>query len=138
VGCSRDLAALGLLAILAGCPQDDGNEEDTDHTAEDSDVGRGDTDAMMDAVCELHSWQTVGQPFLSTWCGPCHGPDLRPAQRQGAPPELVLATEDDAYQWADRIRARALRATPDMPPVPGPSPEAIARMATYLDCLYRD
>lgn len=137
MACSPRTAWVVLVLLGCGEAPSDATPQDSDTVDSDSDPVF-DTDALDDEVCALHTWQTVGQPFLSTWCGPCHGPDLTPAQRQEAPPELILATEDDAYRWADRIRARALRGTPDMPPVGGPSADEIARMATYLDCLYRD
>lgn len=136
MGSLRRGAATVLLASLglAGCATDPDPDEavDTDVVA-DTDPPAVDSDD----ACGLYTWETVGAPFLATWCGPCHGPDLSPAQRQEAPPEVILASEGDALQWAARIRARALGPSPTMPPVPGPSVEEIARMATYLDCLTR-
>lgn len=118
-----------LCGALAGCVVVEG-AQDTDPDR-DAPPGLIDTDDR----CALTTWRTVGGPFLATWCGPCHGTAVLPADRQGAPEGVVLDTEDDAHRWADRIVVRALGDAPTMPPVGAPDADTRAQMAAYLACL---
>ena len=122
-----------LLALVACAPAPADAPDDTD----DTDVG-AETDApAADSAdpCALRTWETVGAPFVTTWCAPCHAPDLAVAERGGAPPEVDLATEADVVRWLDRVRARATGDAPTMPPAGGPDAETGAAFAAWLTCL---
>lgn len=135
---SLALRAWGVSVALA-CACGEGPEApvevDTDPLPVDTDLLPRPNDTGLNDPCDWHTWQTVGQPFLTTWCAPCHGGGLGPAQRQGAPVDVVIDTEDQAIQFASRIRARTLGDEVQMPPVGAPSDAERERMAAYLDCV---
>jgi thiol-disulfide isomerase/thioredoxin len=88
--------------------------------------------------CSLRTWDTVGAPFVATWCTPCHSSALPVAERSGAPYGVDFDTEADVVAHLDRFQARALDAagTPaGMPPSGGPDAALLARVQTWLDCL---
>lgn len=125
-----------LLLALAACatPDDADGPADT----EPADTEPADTDVpTVDTAdpCALRTWETVGAPFVTTWCAPCHAPDLALAERSGAPPEVDLATEADVVRWLDRVRARATGDAPTMPPAGGPEADTVAAFAAWLVCL---
>ena len=80
------------------------------------------------------TYETVGAPFLSTWCTPCHHSDLEGDERAGATVTVNLETYDLAIMHLDRIEARALGAAPTMPPAGGPSSDDLERFAFWLEC----
>lgn len=93
-----------------------------------------DTDTAGDP-CALYTWDVVGAPFVRTWCTPCHGAALPPAQRSGAPPDVDLDTEADVLAHAARVLARTVGDNPTMPPAAGPDEAERALFATYVACL---
>ena len=84
-------------------------------------------------------YDNFGAGFLSTHCTGCHSSLLPLEQREGAPEGVDLNTYADVLMWADRIEARALAQTPDMPPGGGPGAEELALLAEWLRCeVYPD
>jgi uncharacterized membrane protein len=128
--CPLALAALPLAACGLFAPGAPAGPQGS--TPED--VVVGDT---ADA-CSLRTWDTVGAPFVATWCTPCHSSALPVAERSGAPSGVDFDTEADVLARLDRFQARALDAagTPAaMPPSGGPDAALLARVQTWLDCL---
>ena len=80
------------------------------------------------------TYKTVGAPFLSTWCTPCHHSDLEGDERAGATVGVNVESYDLVITHLDRIEARALGAAPTMPPAGGPSPDDLERFAFWLEC----
>lgn len=83
------------------------------------------------AACAGYDWDTVGAPFLFTWCTPCHAPTAE--DRHDAPEGVDLDTLEGARTWAARVEARAIDDR-TMPPAGGPRAEELAAFATWLDC----
>jgi uncharacterized membrane protein len=81
--------------------------------------------------CEGYDWDTVGAPFLYTWCTPCHSATT--ADRHGAPEAVDLETLEAARTWAPRIEQRAI-VERTMPPAGGPLPDELDAFATWLAC----
>ncbi len=119
---------LGLLGVGACAVGTDVSDADDTETADTVPTDTADP-------CAALTWSTVGAPFVTTWCAPCHAGDLPRAQRSGAPVEVVLDDEASVRERRSRVEARATVAPATMPPAGGPSPEAIARFAAWLTCL---
>lgn len=100
-----------LLLILSGCTEDGGD---------------------CDPTQPRQTWETFGRGFLVAQCQPCHASTTN--DRFGAPEDVLFDTEEDAWEWADRILARATGDTPDMPPAGGPTPEDRLRLEQWLGC----
>ena len=86
--------------------------------------------------CEVTtaSYETVGEPFMSTWCTPCHHSELVGDDRPVGSEAVNLDTFELVIEHLDRIEVRAASEAPTMPPGGGPSEEDIERLRLWLDC----
>lgn len=91
-------------------------------------------DTGRDPACADLTWETAGAPVALTWCAPCHGSGLAPADRADAPVDVDLDSAAGVLAWADRVLARATGPEPDMPPAGGPTEAARARLAAWILC----
>jgi hypothetical protein len=93
------------------------------------------TEGDEDENCpDYITYQTVGKPFMTTWCTPCHNSNLAEDERAGA---YTYANFDDYEQvlsHSDRILARIQDTAYPMPPAGGIPEETIQRMMTWLEC----
>ncbi len=112
-----------LLMALVGC----GNKVE---------VEPGDTEVTYVSEtadpCAIWTWQTAGQPFVATWCTPCHASALRGANRAGAPVGVDLDTYEDTLRLLERVEVRSLNET--MPPTGGPSADDLELLRRWLEC----
>ncbi len=92
-------------------------------------------DGAAPPICDpALSWTQVGEPFVRTWCTPCHAAGLAGPERFGAPPGLDLESHADVVAWADRIAAVAVPEHATMPPAgPAPADERL-RLGAWLSC----
>lgn len=142
---ARPSAVVALLA--AGCgyiePMTVSCEPDT---GEDSglvvvtDTGGGDTGspprptAEADCGDPLLTWETVGDPFVRTWCTSCHSSALAEEHRQGAPVGVDFDSYDNVIAYAARIEARVTSDDAPMPPAGTPDADEEARFLEWLAC----
>lgn len=96
------------------------------------DDGAGDT---ATDPCDAYTWETVGGPFMLTWCAPCHAAALPAPRRQGAPADVNLHTEQATLSHGPRVLARATGPAASMPPRGGPSDDDRERLATWIQCV---
>jgi uncharacterized membrane protein len=91
---------------------------------------------MKQDVCETTtaSYATVADPFMRTWCTPCHHTELEGPDRPLGSEGVNLDTYELVISHLDRIEARALADTPTMPPGGGPSDEELTRLELWLEC----
>jgi hypothetical protein len=84
------------------------------------------------------TWENFGQPFLLTWCVPCHSPYLSgegdPNARQDAPIGSDFDTYAHYMDWDADIYGRAAADNTSMPPAGGPSSEDRAMLAEWIAC----
>ena len=76
------------------------------------------------------TYQTVGAPFVDSWCRGCHSIDA--TTRQRAPANINFDTLDEI-----RVRLLDVDSTVSlrtMPPAGGPSDDERALMVTWLRC----
>ncbi|MEM6926522.1 MAG: hypothetical protein AAF602_06325 [Myxococcota bacterium] len=85
-------------------------------------------------LCAAYTWDTVGHPFVLSWCTGCHGEGVPEGQRAGAPVGVDLDTEALVATFAERIAVRATGTEPDMPPAGGPSDREIEDLEMWLAC----
>jgi hypothetical protein len=126
--------ALIALAPLAACALFGPSEPAGPLGSTPDDIVVGDTADP----CSLRTWDTVGAPFVATWCAPCHSGALPVAERSGAPYGVDFDDEADVIARRERFQARAIDAagTPAaMPPSGGPDAALLARVQTWLICL---
>ena len=111
----------GLCTFLAACP---GNPDDPVPT-----------DCPPDSVA---TWDNFGEPFLLTWCTPCHSSHLSgfgdPNERQDAPLGSDFDTYSHYMDWDTDVYARAAAENTSMPPAGGPTPEDRAMLAEWIAC----
>ena len=96
-------------------------------------------DVMQDppqGPCETTtaSYETVGEPFMRTWCTPCHHEELEGRYRPAGSEDVDLNSYALVRQHLDRIEARALGESPTMPPAGGPSPGDLDRLRLWIEC----
>ncbi len=149
-----NLWRFGFAVLLGvGCtgtsvpPDTDGvDTEETAETSEDSDTSTvdtedssddtDDTDAVVDTDIEcsdLVTYETVGEPFLLTWCTPCHSSTLSEEERQEAPLELNFDTYAGTFAELEEIFEEAVEGE-DMPPAGGPTPEERQLFGEWIVC----
>lgn len=121
---------MALTALLAACAP-----APTDAPARDTDVSVVTPDDTDPDVCADHTWDTVGAPFVLTWCTPCHSADVKGELRRGAPASINFDTEQDAVALAAEMGFVAARPNPTMPPAGGPDEATRARFATWVACV---
>ncbi|MFT5682962.1 MAG: putative membrane protein [Myxococcota bacterium] len=107
-----------MLWILLAC----GGDKSADDTAEPVDCA------------QVTNWNTVGAPFIYTWCTPCHSPTLSGEDRQGAPEGVDFGEIEDVWDYADRIEARVFAQSSPMPPAGGPTETELAELADWIAC----
>ncbi len=78
------------------------------------------------------TWANFGQGFLIENCQACHASTS--SDRQGAPEAVVFDTEEDAWEWSERILGRATGEAPDMPPQDGIDADDRTRLELWLTC----
>ena len=101
---------LALCALLAACGDD------------------------VDRQCATSSatYDTVGKPYIESWCRGCHAADVPITMRQNAPLDVNFDTLADVRTQLVPIATTIENAT--MPPEGGPSAADNARMLQWLDC----
>jgi hypothetical protein len=106
------------LVLLAAC-KDGGGGEDTGDPCDPA----------------LYNYETVGSPYLSSWCVSCHTSVLSGERsRAGAPEGVDFNTYLDFLQQIDKIPNYALGEEPLMPPAGGPSSESYALFSHWVEC----
>ena len=80
------------------------------------------------------TWTSAGQPFVTTWCTPCHSSTVIGDDRQGAPVGVDFDTYNATTTWAGSLRPQVAGDTASMPPAGGPSREDRADFVAWLDC----
>ncbi len=79
------------------------------------------------------TYDNFGKGFLDRWCQDCHGEKASP--RNGAPPDYVFGSREDAIAHRGRIFAKAAGDNMSMPPGNGgPSADERAKLADWLAC----
>lgn len=86
--------------------------------------------------CEVSTanYQTVGEPFMRTWCTPCHHSELDGPDRPAGSENINLDTYELVITHLERIEARALGDMPTMPPAGGPTEADLNELSKWLDC----
>ena len=117
-------------------PQNEGTAEESSALlpTEDERVAIETEDDDVGSCPDYINYQTVGKPFMTTWCTACHNSSLEEGDRAGA---YTYANFDD-YEMvtahSDRILARIQDSAYPMPPAGGVPEEVIERMVTWLEC----
>lgn len=88
-----------------------------------------DTDSQCTSAM---TYQTVGAPYLASWCTGCHSADLPASMRRLAPTSVNLDNVDDVRALRDRVTT--VIGTGQMPPEGGPSADEKQLMLTWLGC----
>lgn len=79
------------------------------------------------------TYDNFGKGFLDRWCQECHGEKASP--RNGAPPDYVFGSREEASAHKDRIFAKAAGDNMSMPPgTGGPSLDERQKLADWLAC----
>ena len=89
------------------------------------------------SCADVYTWTTVGAPFVTTWCTPCHSPELLDtADRQGAPVHVVIDSPETVQQWALVIEAVMWSEDEEvrMSHGGGPTAEELTAFQAWLDC----
>jgi hypothetical protein len=86
------------------------------------------------ASCEDASWEALAQPFLTTWCTPCHASTVLEEDRRGAPVGMDFDTWEGAHLFADAIARRSNDEEALMPPGGGTSPTEREQIARWAEC----
>ena len=134
------LSLLVIIALLAACEETPSGTAPSGDAHSPSDVepsNGGDAfEARGQDPCETTSatYETVGEPFMRTWCTPCHHSELVGDDRPLGSEGVNLDTYSLVIEHLDRIEVRALGDNPTMPPAGGPSPEDLERLAFWLEC----
>ena len=88
-----------------------------------------------DESCSDHiTYQTVGKPFMTTWCTPCHNSNLPEEERAGAYTYADFDDYEQVLSHSDRILARIQDVAYPMPPTGGIPEDTLERMVTWLEC----
>ena len=80
------------------------------------------------------SWDGFTQPFLTTWCTPCHSSSLTGDSRLGAPEGMNFDTWEGANTWASLILNASTGPDPLMPPAGGPTEEELEHLTEWVSC----
>ncbi len=106
----------GVLCLLLGCAEE--AVEDT-----------GDACAEVPQV----AYENWGEGFLVENCQSCHASTA--ANRYGAPEGVSFDTVEEAWEWQDRILARAVEdSSAPMPPAGGVPEEDLQRLVWWFEC----
>ena len=134
MGSLMRVSLIAVVLILSAC-EDAGVTEAPGASMEPAAPSEETVTRQLDP-CETTtaSYETVGEPFMRTWCTPCHHTELDGADRPLGSESVNLDTYALVTQHLDRIEARALGENPTMPPGGGPSEEELERVAFWLEC----
>ena len=91
-------------------------------------------EAPNPCVEQGNTWERTAQPFLTTWCTPCHSASLLEAERLGAPLGVDYDTYEAVTAAASAIRARIAADPPTMPPSGGLPLSDRDTFVAWLDC----
>ena len=65
------------------------------------------TESEEETICpDYITYQTVGKPFMTTWCTPCHNSHLPEEERAGAYTYADFDDYEQVLSHSDRILAR--------------------------------
>ncbi len=78
------------------------------------------------------TWENFGRGFVTERCQSCHASTA--LDREGAPEAVVFDTEEDVWQWADRVRVVAGQDDPVMPPQGGVEEDDRYLLEVWLSC----
>jgi hypothetical protein len=78
------------------------------------------------------SYDTVGKPYLENWCRGCHGEDVPPPARHGAPVDVDFDTLGEVQ--VKIVPVMTVIGAHTMPPSGGPSDDEDALMLAWLRC----
>jgi hypothetical protein len=84
--------------------------------------------------CEDATWEAVAQPFLTTWCTPCHASTVSEEDRRGAPVGMDFETWEVAHLFADAIARRSNNDAALMPPGGGTTLVEREQIARWAEC----
>lgn len=115
---------LSVVLLALGCAPDEppvGRDEPLSDTA----VALADCEPWV-------TWDTVGDPFVRSWCTECHSASLTGPDRAGAPAGVDLDTLEGVRDHAPRVEARVESAS--MPPNASPDADQVARFLGWLQC----
>lgn len=109
-----------LLALATGCTGgDDGSAGTT-------------ADSGFCATAPVSTYESFGSGFLTENCQTCHASTA--PNRHDAPAEVTFDDAAQAWQWADRILARATGAEVTMPPMGGTTDDDRYLLEVWLSC----
>lgn len=111
-----------MALLLGGCGKGTATSDDT----------AVDTAAAFCRYAPTLTWNNFGEGFLVHNCQGCHASTT--ADRHDAPDEVFFDTVDQAWEWSDRILARAAGDPPTMPPEGGVSEDDMVKLAWWLRC----
>jgi hypothetical protein len=118
------LLGAGVGFGLAGCSEDPEGPE-----------GPPPSDCPPQSVL---TFENFGEPFLMTWCTPCHSSHLAdigdPNDRQDAPVGADFDTYDHYIDWDAKVYDRAAGTNTQMPPAGGPTEEERTMLAEWIAC----
>lgn len=84
------------------------------------------------ATAPVTTWDNFGAGFVAQSCDTCHSATT--LDRHGAPPDVTFDTEEEVWEWSDRILERTTGETPTMPPQGGVSDDDRYRLEVWLTC----
>jgi len=90
-------------------------------------------DRAYDCETSALTYETFGEPFMTSWCRGCHSAELYPTMRQDAPLDVNLDTLDEVRARKQKIRELTVVGD-SMPPRGGPSDEERALLDAWLTC----
>ena len=119
---------IALLLAACGAPEEPGAVESADTGAEPAEPTG--PEICLDAP--VTTWDNFGAGFVTQHCSACHASTT--PDRHDAPADVTFDTEEQAWQWAERILARAASETPTMPPQGGVSEDDRYLLEVWLNC----
>ena len=133
------VSLISIFSIIA-CEHHSSMETDENHQTHQADHISPSTDERFaidsdDDLCSEHiNYQTVGKPFLTTWCTPCHNSNLPEGERAGAYTYANFDDYEQAQSHSSRILARIQDTAYPMPPAGGVPDDVLARMIGWIEC----
>ena len=96
---------------------------------------KGDEEQLLECPDESFvTYENFGEPFMLTWCTPCHSSHLvTEEERQGAPSGVNLDSYDDVLDESAHIQLFVLD-TDVMPPAGGPEEDDLDLLAEWIAC----
>ncbi len=93
--------------------------------------------AVQEDLCPPFStldWENAGQPYLLTWCTPCHSSHLSTEDRAGAPSGINFDSYDGLSGQLENVIGYVEGDDPLMPPEGGPPEADNAAFLEWLRC----